>query len=75
LAYDGAPQRPDKARVESMWKHSETLFIAQRQHAMLWQSLAEIFYPERADFISQRVGGAERYEGLFDTEPQLMRRD
>jgi len=76
MAYDAEQQpTPDKARVLEMLQHSDRLFVAQRQQCMLWQSLAELFFPERADFISQRAEGAERYEGIFDSEPQLMRRD
>jgi hypothetical protein len=78
VAYDAQSEafpKPDKSRAMEVMRRSEALFTAQRQHAMLWQALAEIFYPERADFITQRTAGAERYEGIFDTEPQIMRRD
>lgn len=39
------------------------------------QSIAEIFYPERADFTVKYSDFDERYEGLITTEPALMRRN
>lgn len=39
----------------------------------LWQTQAELFYPERADFNTQAVGGAERYKDIFAGEPIQLR--
>lgn len=41
----------------------------------LCQSIAEIFYPERADFTSRVSMGDERYWDIFDEEPMILRRD
>lgn len=42
---------------------------------MLNQAIAEVFYPERADFTLTRTPGLEQYINLMDGEPTLMRRD
>lgn len=34
-----------------------------------------MFYPERADFVSQQSLGVERYEMIFDSEPARLRWD
>jgi hypothetical protein len=41
----------------------------------LFQTQAEIFYQERADFTRTYSSGDERYEGVYSVEPMLMRRD
>lgn len=41
----------------------------------LWQAIAEMFYPERADFTSKAPAGDERYWDVFDEEPMLLRRN
>ena len=46
-----------------------------RNWLTLCQALAEIFYPERADFTTQTTPGDERYWDIFDEEPMLLRRD
>lgn len=40
----------------------------------LWQDLAEIFCPNRADFTVEQHDGAERTDGLYETGPQLSAR-
>jgi hypothetical protein len=49
----------------------------ERQAPMLnlWQTLAEHFYPERADFTYVRNQGAELADNLLNSYPLLMRRD
>lgn len=42
---------------------------------LLCQAIAEVFYPERADFQTQRMAGAEQYDLIFDGEPIILRRD
>jgi len=44
------------------------------QWMSLWQELADIFQPNRAEFTSQHVAGDRRDEGLFSSEPQLAAR-
>ena len=41
----------------------------------LCQAIAEMFYPERADFTVHSIPGDERYWDIFDEEPMLLRRD
>lgn len=41
----------------------------------LCQAIAELFYPERADFTAATSPGDERYWDIFDEEPMLLRRD
>ena len=41
----------------------------------LWQTLAEHFYPERADFSVRRNVGQELADSLVDSYPILVRRD
>lgn len=41
----------------------------------LWQTIAEHFYPERADFTQTRNVGSELSDNLVDSYPILVRRD
>ena len=41
----------------------------------LWQTLADHFYPERADFTQTRNVGQELADSLVDSYPLLVRRD
>lgn len=41
----------------------------------LWQTLADHFYPERADFLITRGIGDEMADGLLDSYPIQVRRD
>lgn len=41
----------------------------------LYQAIAEMFYPERADFIGKISPGDERYWDIFDEEAMLLRRN
>ncbi len=43
--------------------------------ASLWQTIADHFYPERADFTVTRNVGQELADGLVDSYPILVRRD
>lgn len=40
----------------------------------MWQELAEIFLPNRADFTASPIDGDERTDELWDTGPQLAAR-
>lgn len=54
-------QRADKAFERQSGTHS------------LYQSLAEIFFPERASFFNESMIGDEYYREIFDGYPILMR--
>jgi hypothetical protein len=41
---------------------------------ILWQELAELFLPNRADFLTERLDGEERSDNLYDNAPQLAAR-
>lgn len=64
-----------KARVETAKKQSERAFQRQAIYLNLWQTQAELFYPERADFISSYSDAQERYDGVHSSLPSMMRRD
>ena len=50
-------------------------FEYQRPLLSLWQTLADNFYPERADFTTTRNVGAEMADNLLSSYPLLVRRD
>ena len=52
-----------------------SMFQRQNNILSLWQSLADNFYPERADFRFQRVLGSELADATVDSYPILARRD
>lgn len=64
-----------KMDVTQCIAHSDHLFGKQRHLLSLWQTLAEHFYPERADFTVTRNIGEELAVGLADSYPVLVRRD
>jgi len=64
-----------RERGEKWKKRGDQLFTERDQYNSLFQAQAEIFYPERADFFGDRAKGDERYEGVFTSVPQRMRRD
>ena len=61
--------------VEQVKKQIDHLFEKQYPVLSLWQTLADHFYPERADFTTTRNVGDELADGLINTQPVLMRRD
>ncbi|MES9841218.1 MAG: portal protein [Candidatus Thiodiazotropha endolucinida] len=61
--------------VTLLKKHIEYHFERQILMLPLWQTLAENFYPERADFTIARNIGMELSDNLVDSYPVLMRRD
>ncbi|WP_370372539.1 portal protein [Henriciella pelagia] len=66
-------QTGDRAKL---WRErGDSRFEEQSQHLHLWQVIAELFYPERADFTTQWSAGDERYDGIYTSAPQQMRRD
>lgn len=50
-------------------------FEYQRPVLSLWQTLADNFYPERADFTTTRNVGEEIADNLLSSYPVMMRRD
>ena len=77
MAYDGSTQRKSLAHDRACkWeKRGDALFLVQGVHCTFWQTQAEIFYPERADFTTIQAEGADRYAGIYTSIPQTMRRD
>ncbi len=64
-----------KERGQKWLKRGNQLFVEKDAFNSLFQAQAEIFYPERADFFGDRAQGDERYDGIFTSVPQRMRRD
>ncbi len=58
---------------EALIKRGDERFAKNANWLNLCQAIAEIFYPERADFVTQTTEGAERYQGIFSGEPILLR--
>lgn len=80
MAYDeGEDNYRKRGRLKERglkWKkRGDQLFIKRDAYNSLFQAQAEIFYPERADFFGDRGEGDERYDGIFTSVPQRMRRD
>jgi len=64
-----------KMRPDDLKSLSNHHFEKQRYMLSLWQTLADHFYPERADFTVTRNVGSELADGLMDSYPVLVRRD
>ena len=78
MAYDSAPAQDRSAlnaRGKKAKERADACFQRQQIYLPLWQAQAEIFYPERADFTMTYAAADERYEGIFTSDPQVMRRD
>ena len=63
------------ANAKELIKRGDKLFGKRQSLDSLWQELADNFYPERADFTSERTWGDEFASHLFDSSPVMMRRD
>ncbi|NBW07967.1 MAG: hypothetical protein EBR82_08065 [Caulobacteraceae bacterium] len=61
--------------VQDICERGDKAFERFRNWHTLNQVIAEIFYPERADFTRTISTGEEIYWEIFDGEPILMRRD
>lgn len=61
------------SRAEEWIKRADAAFEAIAPYHALCESLAEIFYPERANFFTDEVMGDEGYRHLYDGHPILMR--
>lgn len=64
-----------KMKIEDMKEMSRKLFMDKASVDTLWQSIAEIFYPERADFTNQRNVGNELADDLLSSYTIIVRRD
>lgn len=64
-----------KLTVEQLLAQGNHLFERKYPILTLWQTLAENFYPERADFTNTRNVGTELADTLVDSYPILARRD
>lgn len=64
-----------KTRVKELKEHGERLFSSRIQIVSLWQSIAENFYVERADFTTTRSIGQEFAAHLMTGVPAMCRRD
>jgi hypothetical protein len=64
-----------KTRVKELIEQGERLFSSRIQIVSLWQSIAENFYVERADFTTTRSIGQEFAAHLMTGVPAMCRRD
>lgn len=64
-----------KTRVKELVQQGERLFSSRIQIISLWQSIAENFYVERADFTTTRSIGQEFASHLMTGVPAMCRRD
>lgn len=62
-------------RIDDLIKQSEQMFDNRGPLLALWQTIADNFYPERADFTTVRNLGAEFGADLTTSYPILTRRD
>ena len=61
--------------AKELCRREERQFGLKANLHALWQELALNFYPERADFTTERALGSEFAIDLFDSEPLRCRRD
>lgn len=65
-----------KTAVQKLIERAGNVFSKRSGLTSSWQELAENFYPERADFTTQRVGSSMfDSTGLMTSVPSLIRRD
>lgn len=64
-----------KTRAKELITQGERLFSSRAQIVSLWQTMAENFYVERADFTQQRSIGQEFAAHLMTGVPAMCRRD
>ena len=63
------------AAVRNLIEQGDSLFGKRSSLMSLWQHIADNFYPERADFTTQRYLGEEFASNLTTSYPLLARRD
>lgn len=61
--------------ARELCRRGSSLFEKRQGLLSMWQEIARIFYPERADFTSPLTWGEEFGTDLFDSTPQMCRRD
>jgi len=61
--------------AKELIKRGEKCFSARENMLVLWQELAEQFYPERADYITERDQGDRFADHLYTTDPVMLRRE
>jgi len=64
-----------KMDVKDLLQFAKKQFEQQSVMLPLWQTLADNFYPERADFTTTRNVGSEFGDNLINSYPIMMRRD
>lgn len=64
-----------EAHVEHLVSLGNEMLDKRGSLLSLWQTIAEHFYPERADFTTQRSLGAEFGADLMSSYPVIVRRD
>ena len=82
MPYDaGPPERKgihkrllpkDVSRIRA---RCDAAFLGQKVFLELWQTQADLFYPERADFTVERSDAQDRFAGLYTSESILLCRD
>lgn len=61
--------------AKQLWELAEDQFKKRLSLMLLWQEIAENFYPERADFTYTRTLGTDFAANLMTSYPVLCRRD
>lgn len=64
-----------EASVRDLIEQGDALFSKRSSLMSLWQTIADNFYPERADFTTQRYLGEEFAANLTTSYPLMARRD
>jgi hypothetical protein len=64
-----------KSRVRELSQQGDRLFSKRQPLMSLWQTMAENFYPYRADFTTTRALGDEFASNLMTGRPVLAQRD
>lgn len=64
-----------KTRCRELIEFGDKLFNKRSRMMSMWQEVAENFYPERADFLSEREIGDEFASNLATSYPIMVRRD
>lgn len=68
-------EKKEAWKADELLRRGREAFSKRENMHRLYQAIAEYFYPERADFHGQTVFGEDRYYGIFDEEPMLLRRN
>lgn len=77
MAFDGEDRKRGRIKERAVQKlgRSDALFSARSMMNFRWQTLAEIFDPDRSDFMFEWVDGQDPFYGLYTSEPQILRRN